>query len=400
MRIGLVSQEYPPETAHGGIGSQTYLKAHGLTALGHNVRVISRSVDNQKHLYLDEAVQVTRIPGLESKMPLHTEIVDWLTYSTEVAAEVAALHQSEPFDLIDFPEWGGEAFVHLLNRTEWNRIPTVIQIHGPLVMFSHAIGWPDVNSEFYRIGTSIEGACLRLADALFSSSACSADWCARHYGLKREKIPVLHTGIDTQLFRPANVRKETRPTIIFVGRITGDKGIGLLTEAALKLSREFPDLQVKVLGRGDASLINELKRRAAESGQSDLMHFEGFVDRESLPQHLSRAHVFALPSTHEPGPGLVYLEAMACGLPVIACSGAGAAEVVIPNENGLLVKPDDPEGLANALRAMFTNSALRERMGQTAREYAIREADSKACLQGIEAFYVAAANLGKASVSG
>src|SRR6185295_15603460 len=119
MRLGLVSQEYPPETAHGGIGSQTYLKAHTLAALGHQVHVVSRSTDEKKHEYRDQAVGVTRIPGLEARLPLHTEIADWLTYSAEVAAAVAALHAGEPFDVLDFPEWGGEAYIHLLNRNEW-----------------------------------------------------------------------------------------------------------------------------------------------------------------------------------------------------------------------------------------------------------------------------------------
>lgn len=396
MRIGLISLEYPPETAQGGIGSQTYLKAHGLASRGHDVRVISRSVDEQKHEYRDVGVRVTRIPGVEERFALHTEIVDWLTYSTEVAVTVAALHEREPFDLLDFPEWGGEAYVHLLNRNEWNHIPTVLQIHGPLVMFANAIGWPNVDSEFYRVGTQIEGTCLRLADAVFSSSACSADWCAEHYGLDRSQIPVLHTGIDSSLFRPGEIQKAARPTIIFVGRVTADKGVDLLVEAACQLLPDFPDLQVEILGRGDPVFIDRLKTRAAESEAPGLVKFLGFVDRNELPKHLSRAHVFAGPSTYEPGPGLVYLEAMACGLPVVACRGAGAAEVVIPEENGLLIAPQDASALAAALRRLLHNSDLRQSIGERARQYAIREADSEVCLRHIEQFYLAAANLRKA----
>src|ERR1043166_6960952 len=225
MRIALVAQEYPPETAKGGIGSQTYLKAHGLAALGHNVHVISRSLNGSTSSRMDGPVSVTRVPGVESRMPVYTETADWLTYSGQVAAAVAALHAQSPLDLVDFPEWGAEAYVHLLNRTEWNYVRTVIHLHGPLVMFGHKLGWPDMDSEFYRVGTAMEGTCLRLADAVFSSSHCSAEGCAREYGLNRQAIPVLHTGVDTKLFSPRATPKPERPTIVFAGKLVRNKGV-------------------------------------------------------------------------------------------------------------------------------------------------------------------------------
>ena len=70
MRIALVSQEYPPHTAHGGIATQTHAKALGLAALGHQVHVVSHSTDAQHHRYFDGAVEVTRIPGFDAQLPL------------------------------------------------------------------------------------------------------------------------------------------------------------------------------------------------------------------------------------------------------------------------------------------------------------------------------------------
>jgi hypothetical protein len=122
MNICLVSQEYPPETAHGGIGSQTYLKAHGLAALGHEVHVISHSTDFALRTYQDGAVYVTRVPGFDEQMPIYAEPVRWLTYSTNVAVALSELCTHVSLDLVDFPEWGGEGYIHLLNQTEWNHI--------------------------------------------------------------------------------------------------------------------------------------------------------------------------------------------------------------------------------------------------------------------------------------
>ncbi|MEO5960902.1 MAG: glycosyltransferase family 4 protein [Opitutaceae bacterium] len=394
MRIALVSQEYPPETAKGGIGTQTFLKAHGLTALGHEVHVISRSPDGKPSRRDDRGVQVTRIPGGEVRLPVFTEAADWLSYSLEVAAAVAALHAQSPLDVVDFPEWGAEGCVHLLNRTEWNRIPTVLHLHGPLVMFAQTMGWPEMDSEFYRAGTAMEGACVRLADAVFSSSACSADWCAKSYGRKRDEIPVLHTGVDLEIFSPRPVPKATRPTIVFAGKLARNKGVHLLAEAGARLAHEFPGLQVRMLGRGEPKIVEELSRIAQAAGMPGLIDLPGFVNRADLPDHFSRAHVFAAPSEYEGGPGFVYLEAMACGLPAIACAGSGAAEVIRHDENGLLVPPRDVEALTAALRSLLGDNARREKMGARARRFVMEEADSRVCLKKLEAFYAAVAQSG------
>jgi glycosyltransferase involved in cell wall biosynthesis len=387
MRIALVSQEYPPETAKGGIGSQTFHKAHGLTALGHEVHVISRSSTGEQTERDDNGVRVTRVPGLESRMPVHTEAADWVSYSGQVAAAVASIHEKSPFDIVDFPEWGTEGFVHVLNRTEWNHIPTVIHLHGPLVMFARAMGWPDVNSEFYRAGTFMEGTCLRLADAVFSSSQCSVDWCVKEYGLRREDIPIIHTGVDTKLFSPRNVPKDARPTIVFAGKLVRNKGVHLLVEASGGLAKEFPGLQLRLLGRGDQKVLDELRAIARSAGTEDMLDMPGFVDRTELPEHFSRAHIFAAPSEYEGGPGFVYLEAMACGLPAIASSGSGSAEVVRHGENGLLVPPRDVGALTDSLRSLLKDAARCRAMGESARGYVLAEADSRKCIKRIEAFY-------------
>jgi glycosyltransferase involved in cell wall biosynthesis len=387
MRIALVSQEYPPETAKGGIGSQTFLKAHGLVALGHDVHVISRAVKARASSRNDRGVQVTRVPGLDARMAVHTEAADWLGYSTEVAAAIEALHARSPFDLIDFPEWGGEGYIHLLNRSEWNYIPTVLHLHGPMVMFAHTMGWPDIRSEFYRTGTMMEGTCARLADAVFSSSNCSAEWCAKHYGVERARIPTLHTGVDTEWFSPREVPKADRPTIVFAGKLVRNKGVYLLVEAACRLAREFPDLHLRLLGRGDTRTMGELQEHASREGFPQLLDMPGFVDRRELPEHFSRAHLFAAPSEYEGGPGFVYLEAMACGLPVIGCAGSGAAEVIREGENGLLVSPNRSDELAAALRALLGNESGRSAMGERARRFVLAEADSRACIKRIAAFY-------------
>ncbi len=387
MRIALVSQEYPPETAKGGLGTQTYLKAHGLAARGHEVHVVSQTSGPLLQQTRDGNVAVIRTPGFYSRMPVRTEAAGWLTYSAEVAAVVEQLHADHPLDLIDFPEWAAEGYVHLLNRDEGHRIPCVIHLHGPLVMFAHAMGWPDIESEFYRTGTEMERTCLRLADSVFSSSQCSVDWCRRFYGICQEEVPVIHTGVDTLLFSQKPVPKDTRPTVIFVGRIARNKGVGTLVAACCRLARDFPGLRLQMLGPGEDGLVAELHRTATAGGCPGLLDMRGFTRTQDLPEQLSRAHVFAAPSVYEGGPGFVYLEAMACGLPVIGCEGSGVTEVISHGRTGMLVPPGDADALTTVLRDLLSDPEKRAAIGRAAREFVLTHAERENCLDRLEAFY-------------
>jgi glycosyltransferase involved in cell wall biosynthesis len=385
MKICLVSQEYPPETARGGIGTQTYFKAHGLASRGHEVCVLSRTSEKGMVESFDKQVRVIRIPDAE--LPIAQEPARWLSYSARVASELLRLRSSIPFDLIDFPEYAGEGYVYLLNRTEWNHVPVVIQIHGPVVMFADKIGWPEKNSELYRVGKEMEGTSLRLADGVFSSSHCSTQWCAEHYGLNAQAVPRIHTGVDPDVFYPMDVPKYERPTIVFAGKISEAKGIKYLVDAALQLAVEMPDLRLCVLGRGESQFVNQLKKKAAGAGFPDLLDLQGFVTHQEMREYFSKSHVFAATSVYEAGPGLVNLEAMACGLPVVASEGSGATEVVMHGENGFLTEPGNPESIKAAIKRILSSEDLRNRMSKRAREFIQREALRSDCIDKLECFY-------------
>ena len=109
MKICLVSQEYPPETGGGGIGTQTYLKAQGLAARGHEVHVISLSGDGIPRMYADGPVVVHRIVHPELDAPGFELTTSWMAYSGAVARKLQELDSGVHFEIIQFPEYGGEA---------------------------------------------------------------------------------------------------------------------------------------------------------------------------------------------------------------------------------------------------------------------------------------------------
>jgi glycosyltransferase involved in cell wall biosynthesis len=387
MKILLVSQEYPPETAHGGIGTQSYSKAKGLTKSGHKVFVISSSVDGYRHELMDGDICIIRIPGMERDLHEMTPAVQWLTNSLAVALEIHRINGQVGLDIIDFADYGAEGFVYLLNRHESNKIPTVLQLHGPLVMLAHTINWPDMESEFYRLATSMEATCFRNADRVYSSSQCSTDWCLNYYYKRLDTIPVIHTGVDTVLFSPKPSVAYTDPTILFVGRVAETKGVENLVEVVCELSWEIQDLRLRVIGNGDSGFIDKLKAKAASINRAEIVEFAGFRQKEQLPEEFHNATLFAAPSYYEGGPGFVYLEAMACGLPVIGCSGSGVEEIVKNGENGLLVPPNDNIALKDAIKKLIFNKEYAKMIGQAGRKYVVEHAENSICLNKLEAFY-------------
>jgi starch synthase len=198
-----------------------------------------------------------------------------------------------------------------------------------------------------------------------------------------DKVRVIHNGIDAQQYAPdhdTDVLEQhgvdpNRPNVVFVGRITRQKGVPVLLRAAAQLD---PEVQlVLCAGQPDTpelaqevtDLVDNL--RATRSG---VIWIEGMLNRHEVIQLLSHATAFVCPSLYEPL-GIVNLEAMACGSAVVASNVGGIPEVVADGETGLLVQPDEPEALADALNALARDPERAEAMGEAGRQRAISEFD-------------------------
>jgi glycosyltransferase involved in cell wall biosynthesis len=373
MRVCLVSQEYPPDSASGGIGTQTWNKAHTLTPLGHRVHVLSCGSGSELRVASADGITVTRMapPGRETDgpIPVHTPAAYMTGYTWSVFRHLHRLQESETFDLINFPEYGAEGFAYQLNRTPWNWTPVVVQLHGPLAMFTERIGWPEPGSEHAAVGAFMEGVSIRLADSLMASSANIADFTAEYYGVPRDRIDVVHCGIDLEMFSPPDeeARQSRRPTVLFVGNIAASKGVRTVFDAVMRLRARYPDILLRIAGKGE-ELTADLRKRARQAGAEGNVEFHGFVkSRADLPALYRDAHVFGSPAFHEVGVANVYVEAMACGCPVVASTTGGAPEAVEHEKSGLLVPPSDVEATTAALDRILGNADLRRRMGAAGR---------------------------------
>jgi len=194
-------------------------------------------------------------------------------------------------------------------------------------------------------------------------------------GYPRARLWRIHNGVDLDLFRPAtpDERRAAREgmgiagdcvVMTCVASLRPVKNHRLLFQAVGKL-----DDRVLLLLIGDGPLQGDLERDARELGMEDRVRFVGRVTTDELPRVLGASDLCVLTSDSEGLPTSL-LEAMACGLPVVAASVGGIPELVINGETGLLVPPGDVEALTEAIRAVEADDRLRERMGRAGRERA------------------------------
>jgi len=198
-------------------------------------------------------------------------------------------------------------------------------------------------------------------------SPAALESIARYFPGYYELIP---NGIDIERFRPdvPPIARFERPTVLFVGRFNESrKGLRYLLEALALVRREFPDVLLLVVGPGDPQRYERQIERA-ELGEN--VRFVGPVPEELLPSYYTACDVFCAPATGGESFGIVLLEAMASGRPVVASDIRGFRFVLRHGVEGLLVERKNAEALALALVHLLADPHLRERLGKAGRQRA------------------------------
>ena len=288
-------------------------------------------------------------------------------------------------DVIHCHTWYAH-FSGILAKILYN-IPMVITVHSlePLRPWKR-----EQLGRGYDLSRWIEKTALEMADAVIAVSRSTRDDILRLFDVDPARVVVIPNGIDTEEYRPIN-EPETiaglgidpdRPYVLFVGRITRQKGLYYLLQA---IPHFDPKLQV-VLCAGDADTLimqreTEEIVRELQSRRSGIVWIPKMLPRATTIALYSHAAIFCCPSIYEPF-GIINLEAMACGTPVVGSATGGIREVVVDGETGLLVDPQlspepphDPSApakfereLAHAINRLINDPELLQRMGQAGRE--------------------------------
>ena len=222
--------------------------------------------------------------------------------------------------------------------------------------------------------TLIMRACCRVADVVVAASRGVADDVIASFGGKPSRVVVVNNPVDVNAvaaaaLEPLDDNDEQRwhhPVIVAAGRLAEAKNYPLLIEA-LAIVRQQIDASLFILGQGDQEPA--LRRLIAQLGLDGSVHLCGF--RRNPWRYMARADVFALSSRYE-GFGNVLIEAMACGVPVVATRSPGTQEIVTPGADGLLVDTHAPEAFASALALVIGDLPLRHRMAAASRRSADR----------------------------
>lgn len=233
---------------------------------------------------------------------------------------------------------------------------------------THERGWV---RQLLAVQARWERANARRADVIVAPSRYAANTASRLYGLDAGTVSVRPEPIDVAGWHArlaaAPRRAPGSPTVLAVARMYPRKHLDDLLEATRLLAPRIPDLAVRIIGGGPEAVA--LRAQHARLGLGDRVRFLGEVGAAELAIEYANADLFCLPSVQEAF-GIVFVEAMAAGIPIVACRAAAVPEVVEDGRTGVLVSPRRPDLLADAIEGLVHNPELRKALGAGGRQRA------------------------------
>ncbi|MFA6322217.1 MAG: glycosyltransferase family 4 protein [Candidatus Buchananbacteria bacterium] len=379
MKIAILTSTFPPYS--GGIGNVAAFNAKELVKLGHDVTVFTP-------LYQPVAKETKDLKIIRIKP----------RFKYGNAAYVPKLKKMlKGFDIIHlhYPFFGG-AEVVWQKRRRWKKQGTKIVLHYHM----DVVGSGLLKSIFSLHKVMLLGRMIKMADKViltsfdYGQNSDLAKWLAK----EPEKFVAVPNGVDTKKFFPmpkdSDLLKkydlaQNEKVVLFVGGLDKAhyfKGVEFLLEAMARLGQVGYGWRLIIVGGGDlqeyyASIANQLRIHKKTI-------FTGRVGDQDLPKHYNLADVCILPSVDKSEAfGLVLVEAMACGKPVIATNLAGVRSVVTDNINGLLVEPKNADDLANKINYILNNPAEAENFGRAGLIQARAKYDWQIIGNQLEAIY-------------
>ena len=372
MRLALISFHGCPvarlgEKDTGGMNVYVLNLANELGNLGHQVDVFTRYHD-AKDPQIVELGSNERVIHL-SGGPLSETKEDLSLHTSSFAADLHEFisRESINYDLVHSHYWLSGKIASEISRI--CRIPHVSTFHTLAKTKLRARAGE--KETFYR--ANVETEIMRSSNTVLVLTDKEREDIRELYGVPSERITVIPAGVDTGRFNAEDKvtsRKRLhipdKETILFVGRIEPIKGLDILIDALKTLSNSR-DLQLIIVGgnlSGDKELI-ALRKQAEHLGISEMIDFRGSVEQSELKYYYSAADVFVLPSHYESF-GLVALEAMACGTPVVASRVGGIPSFLDDGDTGYLIPWRCPEPFADKIEILLENPDLRAYMGKSA----------------------------------
>ena len=337
-----------------GVSEHVHHLALELQHLGHTVRILTTRFTGNNDA--DPGIPVTRL-GRAVLIPINRSYAT-LPSGLGVPIQAPWFIRCHRFNVIHchgvFPP----------DIAYWALIGTRV----PAVVTFHTLGKLPPESLLRKFRTLFAGLNRRIS-ARIAVSQAGAEFARRLFPGDYHVIP---NGVDLDRFRQdvpvPEMMRDGRPTVLYVGRFDERKGLPVLLRAMPRVIAAVPSVRLIAVGGG--VLETECRRLARESGIADHVHFPGRASHDELPGYYAGCTVFCSPATGGEAMGIVLIEAMAAGRPVVASDIEGYNEVVTTELDGLLVPAGDPVALSAALSRMLRSAELRAALSSRARKRA------------------------------
>ena len=354
MNFLLVGTDFPPKS--GGISTYTKELAIGLSKKG-RVTVLAPGTKNSKSSESVTIFRTIRTPAI----PVLRDLA-FLIYLPFIIKRYR-------IDVVLHTIWLTALISHLFYR--FLPIPYFISVHASEIL-DDSRTWRRRLKRYlkpWRIRT------LKKAKGLFPVSRFSAKIVSSQ-GIEKKRICVISNGVDPQRFRVANsnTKKSAQNKLLTVARLDLHKGHDLVLEAMDILKREGFAPDYLIVGEGEEEI--NLRKKVEILGLNRQVKFTGFIPDSQLPDIYAECDIFVMASRQIPerldlieGFGISFLEASASGLPVVAGNSGGVSDAVCDGETGLLVKPDEPEDIACALKRLLKDDEFANELGKNGRKW-------------------------------
>lgn len=358
MKIGLVS---PYDYTHPG-GVNNHIKPLGewLQRLGHEVKTFAPSSRQQAERETPNFYRIGRV----FSVPVNDSVAR-ITLSFHLASRVMDICARERFDVLHFHE-------PLMPALPLTMLRLARNVGVATVGTFHAFAKSNIG---YYYGRPLLKPYLHRLDEAIAVSPAARDFVRQYFDIDPRVIP---NGVDVEMFRPghAPIRhlRDDRVNVVFVGRLEKRKGLRDLLLAYAVMKERFPRSRLIIVG--DGPLRSVVEQHISKRRLQDVV-LAGFVPESVKPRYYATADIFCAPATGGESFGIVLLEAMASGVPVVCTEVPGYLTVVEPGVDSLTVRPKRPAELAQTLTVLARDAELRRRLGEAglrkAQRYSWRE---------------------------
>ncbi|MEM2309706.1 MAG: glycosyltransferase family 4 protein [Candidatus Bathyarchaeia archaeon] len=362
MNICMITWEYPPRIV-GGIARHCSGLAGALAKLGHSVHIVTLDFPGAPSYEEIEGVRIYRTP-IELG---HPNFIVWtLIFNHFIEKRVAMLSRDVKFDILHAHDWlvapASIASKHYL------RLPLVSTIHSTEVGRSHGLHNPDS----YLID-GVEWWLTYESKRIIVTSNAMKREVEDHFHLPSEKIDIIPNAIDASKYNipvdRGNVKRRfgidpSERIVLFVGRLVPQKGVEYLIMAAPKIVERHPDARIVIVGDGWSK--DYLLSLAASTGCQHKITFLGFISDQDLIEIMLSSDVLVVPSIYEPF-GIVALEGMAAGIPIVASNTGGLAEIIEHDRTGFLAYKENPDSIAWGVNRILSDPGYASWLVQNAK---------------------------------